>query len=101
MQVDHMKETLPGSELMYMVAHKDTHYCGGTERDCRYLEHSPWVPYFFLGSLSTKGTAYCAATQTCMYHHVCILTDICVQPSATAGNLRVQVETLYIQPSVW
>ena len=52
----HMKDC----ELMYTVVHSKAHYCGGTERGCEFLEQSPWVPYSFIGSLSTKkGNAFC------------------------------------------
>lgn len=54
-----MKTNMPGSELMFTVVQKDTHYCGGTDKGCQYLEQAPWIPYSFLGSIAPKPGKMC------------------------------------------
>ena len=40
---------------MFTVVKKNTHYCGGTDKGCQYLEQeAPWIPYSFMGSLAAK-----------------------------------------------
>lgn len=41
--------------MMFTVVKKNTHYCGGTDKGCQYLEQeAPWIPYSFMGSLTAK-----------------------------------------------
>ena len=43
-QAEHIKSNIPGCEMMFTVVKKNTHYCGGTDKGCQYLEQeAPWI----------------------------------------------------------